>query len=97
MNPSQIEIKNEILEFASQQGKDVSLERILVAVSNNSGYNVASYSAFAQAKNHALGAGDAFSRSQPMPKIYVMVVDLRVKGVWELKIVDGESKLEWIE
>jgi hypothetical protein len=91
------QIKKEILEFGSQEGKDVSLGHILVAVSNNSGYNVSSYSDAAQAENHALGAGDAFSRSEPMPNIYVIATDPRVNGLWELKVVDGKSKLEWTE
>jgi hypothetical protein len=89
--------KKEILQSGSQQGKDVSLRHYLVAVSNNSGYNVTSYSddAQAQAENHALRAGDAFSRSQPMPNIYLITTEPRVKGLWELKVVDGKSKLEW--
>ncbi len=95
MNADQI--KKEILESGSQQGRDVSPGHSLVAVSNNSGYNITSCSDHAQAEKHALGAGDAFSRSEPMPNIYVIATDPRVKGLWELKVVDGKSRLEWTE
>lgn len=96
MNAGQIK-KKEILDSGRQQGKDVSLGRSLVAVSNNSGYNVTSYGHRAQAEGHALDAGDAFCRSEPMPHIYVTDPDLRVKGLLEVKVVDGKSKLEWAE
>ena len=95
MNADQI--KNGILELARQRGIDVSPGRSLVAVSNNSNYNISSYLDHAKAENHALAAGDAFSRSKPIPVIYVIATDPSIKGLWEPKVVDEKSKLEWIE
>ena len=89
------ETRKRILECARQQGKDVSPERILVAVPKPSGYNVSSYSDFLDAEKHALKV--AISQGSDTNPIIIMALDSRLKGFWKAKAVDGKLDLELVE
>lgn len=88
------QIKKGIRHCALQQRKDVSQDHMLVAVSNQSGYNVSShggFDGFAHAEKHAISAAAAFKSSHPVIAIYLMDVDPRIHGLWQ--VVDEKLKL----
>jgi len=85
------QIKERIRQCALQQLKDISQGHTLVAVSNQSGYNVSSYVDFADAEKHAISAAAAFKSSHSATAIYLMVVDPRIHGLWQ--VLDEKLKL----
>ena len=91
------QIKNGILELTRQREIGIYQGGSLVAVSNNSDYNIHSYPDYGDAEKHALGAGDAFWQCEPMPIIYVLATESNVKGLRKIKVVDGKLQLECIE